>query len=87
VATILELAESINGGATHVDGSLSYDDFWGRLPIEVNDPAKMTMYASERGWASGAKGFTNQLREHLHNKADRLALPNLTRVRNGHTKL
>ena len=51
VATILELAESINGGAIHVDGSLSYDDFWGRLPSEANDPAKMAAYASERGWA------------------------------------
>ena len=74
VATILELAEAINGGAIHVDGSLSYDDFWGRLPIEANDPAKMAAYASERGWASGAEGFTNQLREHLQSEADRLDL-------------
>src|SRR3984885_4951093 len=66
------MAESINGGAIHVDGSLSYDDFWGRLPSEANDPAKMAVYASERGWVSGAKGFTNQLREHLQNEADRL---------------
>jgi TnpA family transposase len=74
VATILELAESINGGAIHVDGSLSYDDFWGRLPSEANDPAKMSAYASERGWDAGGKGFTNQLREHLQGEADRLDL-------------
>ena len=72
VATVLELAESINGGAIHVDGSLSYDDFWGRLPSEASDPAKMAAYASERGWPAGAKGFTNQLREHLQDEADRL---------------
>ena len=70
----MELAEGINGGAIHVDGSLSYDDFWGRLPIEANDPAKMAAYASERGWASGAEGFTNQLREDLQSEADRLDL-------------
>jgi hypothetical protein len=70
----LELAESINGGAIHVMGSLSYDDFWGRLPNEANDPDKMAMYASERSWASGAKGFTNQVREHLQSEADRLDL-------------
>jgi hypothetical protein len=63
VATILELAESINGRAIHVDGSLSYDDFWGRLPSEANDPAKMAAYASERGWDTGAKGFTNRSRQ------------------------
>jgi hypothetical protein len=74
VATILELAESINGGAIHVDGSLRYDDFWGRLPSETNDPAKMAAYASERGWAVGPRGFTNQLREHLQGEANRLDL-------------
>jgi hypothetical protein len=74
VATILELAEGINGGEIHVDGSLSHDDFWGRLPSEANDPAKMAAYVSERGWAPGAKGFTNQLREHLQSEADRLDL-------------
>ena len=74
VATILELAESINGGAIHIEGSLSYDDFWGRLPSEANDPAKMAAYASERGWAAGAKGFTNQLREILQGEGDRLDL-------------
>jgi len=46
----------------------------GRLPSEANDPAKMAAYASERGWAAGAKGFTNQLREHLQGEADRLDL-------------
>ena len=61
------------GGAIHVDGSLSYD-FWGRLPNEANDPAKMAAYACERGWACGAKGFTIQLREHLQSEANRLDL-------------
>ena len=44
------------------------------MPSEASDPAKMAAYASERGWAAGAKGFTNQLREHLQGEADRLDL-------------
>lgn len=35
VAVMLELAETIKTGAIHVTGSLSYDDFWGRLPPEA----------------------------------------------------
>src|SRR5665213_572845 len=41
VVTLLELADAIKTGAIHVTGSLSHDDFWGRLPAESSDPNKM----------------------------------------------
>jgi len=74
VATMLELAEAIKTGAIHVTGSLSYDDFWGRLPAEASDPDKIAAYAAERGWQSGATGFTLEVRDSLVTQAESLDL-------------
>jgi TnpA family transposase len=72
VLTILELAEAIKTGAIHVSGSLSYDNFWGRLPAETSDPARIAAYAAERGWQAGAKGFTGHVRGRLRAEAEQL---------------
>ena len=74
VAVMLELAEAIKTGAIHVTGSLSYDDFWGRLPAEASDPDRIAAYATERGWSAGAEGFTRCLRERLAAQAEQLDL-------------
>jgi hypothetical protein len=66
---ILEAAEAIKAGAVHVSGSLSYDDFWGKLPTEAGDPQRIAAYVTERGWPAGAAGFTGYLREKLENEA------------------
>ena len=57
VVTLLELADAIKTGAVHVAGSLSYDDFWGRMPAESGDLTRMTAYAAERGWQREGAGF------------------------------
>ncbi len=72
VAVMLELAEAIKTGAIHVTGSLSYDDFWGRLPPEASDPVRVAAYAVERGWWDDAEGFTRHARERLMEEADQL---------------
>jgi TnpA family transposase len=72
VVTMLELAEAIKTGAVHVTGSLSFDDFWGRLPADSSDPEKMAAYAAERGWPEGAAGFTTHLRDKLEGEAHQL---------------
>jgi TnpA family transposase len=72
VVTILELAEAIKTGAIYVTGSLSYDDFWGRLPIDASDPERIAAYAAERGWPAGAAGFTGHLRDKLESEAEQL---------------
>ncbi len=74
VAVTLELAEAIKTGAIHVSGSISYDDFWGRLPAEASDPDRIAAYAAERGWPDGATGFARHVREGLVNQAERLDL-------------
>jgi hypothetical protein len=75
VVAILELAEAMKAGAVNVSGSLSYDDFWGKLPTEASDPEKIAAYAAyaaERGWPAGAAGFTAHLRDKLENEACQL---------------
>ena len=72
VVAVLELAEAIKAGAVHVSGSLSYDDFWGKLPAEASDPERIAAYAAERGWPAGAAGFTAHLRDKLENQASQL---------------
>ena len=72
VVAILELAEAIKAGAVNVSGSLSYDDFWGKLPTEAGDPERIAAYAAERGWPAGAAGFTTHLRDKLENEACQL---------------
>ena len=71
VLTILELAEAIKTGAIYVTGSLSYDDFWGRLPIDASDPERMAAYAVERSWPAGAAGFTGHLYRAISLRAKR----------------
>jgi hypothetical protein len=72
VVAVLELAEAIKAGAVHVSGSLSYDDFWGKLPAEASDPERIAAYAAERGWPAGAAGFTAHLRDKLENQASQV---------------
>ena len=60
---ILEVAEAIKAGAVNVSGSLSYDDFWGKLPTVAGDPERIAAYAAERGWPAGAAGFSPSARE------------------------
>jgi hypothetical protein len=78
VVAILELAEAMKAGAVNVSGSLSYDDFWGKLPTEASDPEKIAAYAAyaayaaERGWPAGAAGFTAHLRNKLESQACQL---------------
>ena len=67
-----QLAEAIKTGAIHVTGSLSYDDFWGRLPPEASDPLRTSAYVAERGWPASAQGFTSHVRERLVSEAERL---------------
>jgi len=74
VAVTLELAEAIKSGAIHVRGSISYDDFWSRLPAEASDPQRIAEYAAEHGWPNGAAGFERLVHEQLAGEADRLDL-------------
>jgi len=70
--TLLELAEAIKTGAIHVTGSMSYDDFWGRLPAESCDPERMAAYAAERGWSADGTGFATVVRDRLVAEAEQL---------------
>jgi TnpA family transposase len=72
VVAVLELAEAIKSGAVNVGGSLSYEDFWGKLPTEAGDPERIAAYALERGWPAGAAGFKAHLRDTLENEACQL---------------
>jgi TnpA family transposase len=72
VVAILELAEAIKAGEVFIQGSLSYDQFWERLPPEASDPAAMASYATERGWPGGADGFVRQLADSLSKEAHAL---------------
>ena len=72
VLAILELTEAIKAGVVNVSGSLSYEDFWGKLPTEAADPERIAAYAVERGWPAGAVGFTAHLRDKLENEACQL---------------
>jgi len=72
VVTLLELAEAIKSGAIHVTGSMSYDDFWGRLPADSGDPNRMATYAAERGWPADGAGFVTHVREGLVRAAEQL---------------
>ena len=69
VAAVLELANAIKAGEIFVAGSLSYDQFWKRLPTEASDPEAIAEYASARGWGTGADGFVHSLRESLAGEA------------------
>jgi TnpA family transposase len=72
VVTLLELADAIKAGAIHVTGSLSHDDFWGRLPAESSDPNRVAAYAAERGWPKDGAGFANHVRDRLVCAAEQL---------------
>jgi TnpA family transposase len=65
VVAMLELAAAIKAGEMFVNGSLSYDRFWDRLPREAADPAAIAAYAASQGWGVGADGFIRALRESL----------------------
>lgn len=65
VVATLELAAAIKAGEMFVNGSLSYDRFWDRLPREAADPASIAAYAAYQGWGEGADGFMRKLKESL----------------------
>jgi hypothetical protein len=65
VVAMLELAAAIKAGEMFVNGSLSYDRFWDRLPREAADPASIAAYAASQGWGEGADGFVRKLKESL----------------------
>lgn len=69
VVALLELAGAIKAGEMFVNGSLSYDRFWDRLPPETADPAAMASYVASRGWGDGAEGFVRTLKESLERQA------------------
>lgn len=64
--------EAIKSGAIHVTGSVSYDDFWGRLPAETRDPTRRAAYAAERGWPADGAGFVDHVRQGLVDAAEQL---------------
>jgi TnpA family transposase len=72
VAAILELANAIKAGEIFVEGSLSYDQFWHRLPAEAVAPEAMAEYGSAREWDPGAEGFVRTLKEALGRDASQL---------------
>lgn len=72
VAAVLELANAIKAGEIFVEGSLSFDQFWNRLPAEAVDPTAIADYASARGWSDGAEGFVRTLKEALARNAGQL---------------
>jgi hypothetical protein len=55
-----------------VNGSLSYDRFWDRIPIEAKDPVAIAAYAAAHGWETGADGFVRSLKEALERQAGHL---------------
>ena len=65
VVAMLELAAAIKAGEMFVNGSLSYDRFWDRLPREAADPAAIATYAASKGWGEGADGFIRAVKESL----------------------
>ena len=65
VVAILELAAAIQAGEMFVGGSLSYDQFWDRLPPETADPAAMAAYAALQDWGESAEGFIRTLKDSL----------------------
>ena len=69
VVTILELANAIKAGEVFVSGSLSFDQFWDRLPSEAAEPAAVAAYATARGWANGADGLVRAVKDALDQKA------------------
>lgn len=72
VAAVLELANAIKAGEIFVEGSLSFDQFWNRLPAEAADPAAIADYASAREWTPGADGFVRTLKDALARDAGQL---------------
>lgn len=70
VVAILELATAIKAGEIYVSGSLSFDRFWDRLPIEAADTAAIAAYAAARGWGDGADGLVRAVKKALDQKAN-----------------
>jgi TnpA family transposase len=69
VVAILELANAIKAGEVFVNGSLSFDRFWDRLPSETSDPSAVAAYSAARGWSDGADGLVRAVRKALDQKA------------------
>ena len=69
VVVILELAAAIKAGEIFVSGSLSFERFWDRLPVEAADPAAIAAYAAARGWTDGADGLVRAVKRSLDQKA------------------
>lgn len=69
VAVVLELASAIKAGEVFVEGSLSFERFWTRLPSDVADPNAMAAYGASRGWDGGADAFVQSVKRALEQKA------------------
>jgi TnpA family transposase len=69
VLAVLELAAAIKAGEMFVNGSLSYDRFWDRLPKECADPSAIAAYAAAQGWEQGVEGFIRTLKCTLSRQA------------------
>ena len=69
VVVILELATAIKAGEIFVNGSLSFDRFWDRLPAEAADPSAVAAYATAHRWGNGADGLVLSVRNALEQKA------------------
>jgi TnpA family transposase len=69
VVAVLELAAAIRAGEVFVQGSLSFERIWDRLPIEATGPAAIEAYAVSRGWNDGLSDFIRALKRDLDRQA------------------
>jgi TnpA family transposase len=69
VVAVLELASAIRAGEVFVQGSLSFERFWDRLPSEATGQAAIEAYAASRGWDGGSEDFIQALKRDLDRQA------------------